>query len=149
MPCYNQSPEQCRPFFFVPCAFFNSAYAHFSLLGFPERFIPPSAGKVLVGPARAHPESVWSPHGKALGAGGASRSGSFVQKFYGKSYAEAMTMLLGSSAGPAYPQALQWLAEDRIKMDDDGRSLHLLPGSRPLAAPAPGVLVSPPLEEGF
>lgn len=48
-----------------------------------------------------------------------------------------------------YPQALQWLAENRIKMDDDGRSLHLLPGSRPLAAPAPGVLVSPPLEEGF
>ena len=48
-----------------------------------------------------------------------------------------------------YPQALQWLAEDRIKMNDDGRSLHLLPGSRPLAAPAPGVLVSPPLEEGF
>ena len=48
-----------------------------------------------------------------------------------------------------YPQALQWLAEDRIKMDEDGRSLHLLPGSRPLAAPAPGVLVSPPLEEGF
>lgn len=33
--CYNQSPEQCRPFFFVPCAFFNSAYTHFSLLGFP------------------------------------------------------------------------------------------------------------------
>ena len=48
-----------------------------------------------------------------------------------------------------YPQALQWLAEGRIKMDEDGRSLHLLPGSRPLAAPAPGVLVSPPLEEGF
>ena len=48
-----------------------------------------------------------------------------------------------------YPQALQWLAENRIKMDDDGRSLHLLPGSRPLAAPATGVLVSPPLEEGF
>ena len=33
------------------------------------------------------------------------RAVSFVQKFYGKSYAEAMTMLLGSSAGPAYPQA--------------------------------------------
>ena len=48
-----------------------------------------------------------------------------------------------------YPQALQWLAEDRIKMDEDGRSLHLLPGSRPLAAPAPGVLVCPPLEEGI
>ena len=76
VPCYNQSPEQCRPFFFVPCAFFNSGYAHVPLLGFPERFIPPSAGKVLVGPARAHPESVWSPHGKALGAGGASRLGS-------------------------------------------------------------------------
>ena len=48
-----------------------------------------------------------------------------------------------------YPQALQWLAENRIKMDEDGRSLHLLPGSRRLAAPSPGVLVSPPLEEGF
>ena len=48
-----------------------------------------------------------------------------------------------------YPQALQWLAAGRIKMDEDGRSLHLLPGSRPLADPTPGVLVSPPLEEGF
>ena len=48
--CYNQSPEQCRPFFFVPCAFFNSGYAHVPLLGFPERFIPPSAGKALASP---------------------------------------------------------------------------------------------------
>lgn len=48
-----------------------------------------------------------------------------------------------------YPQALQWLAEDRIKMDDDGRSLHLLSGSRPLAAPAPGVLVSRRLRKAF
>ncbi len=74
MPCYNQSPEQCRPFFFVPYASFNSGYAHVPLLGFPERFIPPSAGKALAGPARAHPEAVWSPHGKALGAGGANGS---------------------------------------------------------------------------
>ena len=36
-----------------------------------------------------------------------------------------------------YPQALQWLAEDRIKMDEDGRSLHLLPGSRPLGGGGP------------
>ena len=48
-----------------------------------------------------------------------------------------------------YPQALQWFAENRIQMDAGGRSLHLLPGTRPLAAAAPGVLVSPPLEEGF
>ena len=41
------------------------------------------------------------------------------------------------------------MIQPQIKMDEDGRSLHLLPGSRPLAAPAPGVLVSPPLEEGF
>ena len=33
------------------------------------------------------------------------RAVSFVQKFYGKSYAEAMTMLMGSNTGPAYPQA--------------------------------------------
>lgn len=48
-----------------------------------------------------------------------------------------------------YPQALQWLAENRIRMDADGRSLHLLPGTRPLADPEPGVLVNPPLEQGF
>ena len=33
------------------------------------------------------------------------RAVSFVQKFYGKSYVEAMTMLLGSSVESAYPQA--------------------------------------------
>ncbi|MFR0874155.1 MAG: hypothetical protein ACLSHC_05610 [Bilophila wadsworthia] len=48
-----------------------------------------------------------------------------------------------------YPQALQWLAEDRIKMDEDGRSLHLLPGSRPLAAPAPGVPSAHRLRKAF
>lgn len=42
-----------------------------------------------------------------------------------------------------YPQALQWLAEDRIKMDDDGRSLHLLPGSRPLPLSCPSGLLLP------
>lgn len=48
-----------------------------------------------------------------------------------------------------YPQALQWLSEGRLHLDEDGRSLHLLPGERPLAAATPGVLVNPPLEDGF
>ncbi len=48
-----------------------------------------------------------------------------------------------------YPQALQWLAEGRLRLDENGRTLHLLPGNRPLASSTPGVLVSPPLEEGF
>ena len=46
VPCYNQSPEQCRLFFFVPCAFFNSGYAHFFRLGCPERFIPHTSGRL-------------------------------------------------------------------------------------------------------
>ena len=33
------------------------------------------------------------------------RAVSFVQKYYGKSYVEAMTMLLGESMEPVYPQA--------------------------------------------
>ena len=33
------------------------------------------------------------------------RAVSFVQKFYSKNYAEAMTMLLGGNTEPAYPQA--------------------------------------------
>ena len=48
-----------------------------------------------------------------------------------------------------YPQALQWLAEGRLRLDENGRTLHLLPGNRPLASSTPGVLVSPSLEEGF
>ena len=48
-----------------------------------------------------------------------------------------------------YPQALQWFAENRIQMGEDGRALHLLPGTKPLAPATSGVLVSPPLEEGF
>ncbi len=43
----------------------------------------------------------WFDH--ATNEGG--RAVSFVQKFYGKSYVEAMTMLLGSSVESAYPQA--------------------------------------------
>ena len=48
-----------------------------------------------------------------------------------------------------YPQAIQWLAQKRINIAADGRMVHLAPGK---AAPAPaenGVLVYPPLEEGF
>lgn len=48
-----------------------------------------------------------------------------------------------------YPQALQWLAENRIRMDENGRALHLLPGRHAPAPATAGVLVSPPLEEGF
>ena len=33
------------------------------------------------------------------------RAVSFIQKYYGKSYIEAMSMLLGESVGPVYPQA--------------------------------------------
>ena len=33
------------------------------------------------------------------------RAVSFVQKYYGKSYVEAMSMLLGESIEPLYPQA--------------------------------------------
>ena len=33
------------------------------------------------------------------------RAVSFVQKYYGKSYVEAMSMLLGESMEPVYPQA--------------------------------------------
>lgn len=33
------------------------------------------------------------------------RAVSFIQKYYGKSYVEAMSMLLGESMEPVYPQA--------------------------------------------
>lgn len=46
-----------------------------------------------------------------------------------------------------YPQALQWLAEGRISVD--GRQVSLAPGAKPFAKVEPGMLVSPPLEEGF
>ncbi len=46
-----------------------------------------------------------------------------------------------------YPQALQWLAEGRISRS--GREVFLAPGGRPLAPQQKGMLVWPPLEEGF
>lgn len=46
-----------------------------------------------------------------------------------------------------YPQAIQWFAEGRLRME--GRHVVLTDADRPLA-PAPGnALVSPALEEGF
>lgn len=48
-----------------------------------------------------------------------------------------------------YPQALQWLAEDRLYLAEDGRSFVLKPGNHALAIPTPNTLVNPPLEEGF
>ncbi len=48
-----------------------------------------------------------------------------------------------------YPQALQWLAEDRLQLDENRRTLHLLPTKRTLADPVPGVLIHPPIEAGF
>lgn len=46
-----------------------------------------------------------------------------------------------------YPQALQWLAEGRLKLD--GRVVHLAPSDRAAAAVEPGMLISPALEQGF
>ena len=44
-------------------------------------------------------------------------------------------------------QALQWLAEDRLRLD--GRRVLLTPSGRPLAPQPDMALVWPPLEEGF
>lgn len=46
-----------------------------------------------------------------------------------------------------YPQALQWLAEGRIKRQ--GRQVHLAPASRKVVRPDGQWLAWPPLEEGF
>ena len=46
-----------------------------------------------------------------------------------------------------YVQALQWLAEGRLRME--GRRVLLAPGSRPLARLAEQALVWPPLEQNF
>ena len=48
-----------------------------------------------------------------------------------------------------YPQALQWLAEERLQRAPDGRNFLLRPGSHARAVPTPDTLVWPPLEEGF
>lgn len=46
-----------------------------------------------------------------------------------------------------YPQALQWLSEGRLQIQD--RHVHLQPAQRPLAVMQGDCLVNPPLEEGF
>lgn len=46
-----------------------------------------------------------------------------------------------------FPQALEWLATGRLRMD--GRHVHVQASGKPLAAPMSGSLVYPPLEEGF
>lgn len=46
-----------------------------------------------------------------------------------------------------YPQALQWVAENRIHLC--GRVTTLKPADRELAQLAPGCLIWPPLEKGF
>lgn len=46
-----------------------------------------------------------------------------------------------------YPQALQWLAEERLQLH--GRVVHLLAANRAKAALPEHCLVWPPLEEGF
>ena len=49
-----------------------------------------------------------------------------------------------------YPQAIQWLAEKRISLGgENGRMAHLAPGKAAQAPAENGVLVYPPLEEGF
>jgi len=45
------------------------------------------------------------------------------------------------------PQAVQWLAEDRLCVE--GRKVRLLAAGRSPAALPPGALVNPPLEQGF
>lgn len=46
-----------------------------------------------------------------------------------------------------YPQALQWIAEDRLVLE--GRKIRLKPGNAPLAPEEMGWIVWPPLEKGF
>ena len=49
-----------------------------------------------------------------------------------------------------YPQAIQWLAEGRISLGgENGRMASLAPGKAAPALAESGVLVYPPLEEGF
>jgi phosphoribosylglycinamide formyltransferase-1 len=46
-----------------------------------------------------------------------------------------------------YPQALQWLAQGRIRVS--GRRVEVLPGKSAAIAAEDGCLINPPLEEGF
>lgn len=47
-----------------------------------------------------------------------------------------------------YPQALQWYAEKRLRLQDD-RHVCLLPGRHKQLEPEADFMVCPPLEEGF
>ena len=46
-----------------------------------------------------------------------------------------------------YPQAIQWFAEGRIRVE--GRQVHVAKADRELAGQAPDSFVWPPLEKGF
>lgn len=46
-----------------------------------------------------------------------------------------------------YPQALHWLAQDRLSLS--GRSVSLVPADLPKAEQPPMTLIWPPLEQGF
>jgi phosphoribosylglycinamide formyltransferase-1 len=48
-----------------------------------------------------------------------------------------------------YPQAIEWFAQKRISLGADGRMVHLAPGPAAPALVESGVLVYPPLEQGF
>lgn len=48
-----------------------------------------------------------------------------------------------------YPQALQWLAEERLHIEKGKRHIRLLPSKRARCPCEADVLFSPPLEEGF
>ena len=88
---------QFSPLFVNPSRFKGEDYRDIPLLANREVWLR----KTVMGPD-GQPE---------LDEGG--RAVSFVQKFYGKSYAEAMTMLMGSNTGPAYPQAKKQEAAPR------------------------------------
>ncbi|HIU18325.1 MAG TPA: phosphoribosylglycinamide formyltransferase [Candidatus Avidesulfovibrio excrementigallinarum] len=61
--------------------------------------------------------------------------------------ADALQQRIHTMEHRIYPQALQWLAENRLVLE--GRHIRLLPGNRPLATPPDNALVWPPLEAGF
>ena len=61
--------------------------------------------------------------------------------------ADALQQRIHTMEHRIYPQALQWLAEGRLVVED--RHIRLLPGNRSLATPPADALVWPPLEEGF
>ncbi|MBR5734166.1 MAG: phosphoribosylglycinamide formyltransferase [Desulfovibrionaceae bacterium] len=60
---------------------------------------------------------------------------------------EDLRMRIHAAEHRIYPQALQWLSEGRISRK--GREVFLAPGNKPLAPQPEGMLIWPPLEEGF